>query len=504
MAKNEQFLTCSFMLRQPSAWKREALDFAFDEYTQATVAVLANAEQCLPDVVSDGKAIRKNKDTGEITVLEKYNAISVGGVLPSSGYWKDYTLSGSLRESIVSDVNSATASYIELCKIDEETSFPTAFTHVEGERVQALEAMRGVTDIDGDATWRKVKRDLEEAEGEQRAKLMRRPRATVRPITFTRSRDFELLMDSDLSRFFVLLPILPAGHELIKQPVKGDGSLIRVRDGKPFASSSRGGIIVPLEIGERNNDWHWQFFAFILPVLDGDAAIKSAKLIRTVEGRYKLNVSFNFRCPEPYEKQTYLGIDRGILYSMAYGVVDAGDGLIVDMGYFDDGLRSLQKKAGGNIKRRQQNAKRVTLRDYKKQAQDEILHLLINRIIEIAKEHKSSIVLEDLNVRVRGAFVRSRWSRLEQFILYKCKLEGVPVHGNIFAAKTSQICIHCGEDVIEHKRDGSPVECATCGKVEHADAAAGINIARRPLYRKKEWNKRGGYRGFHRSFSKVA
>lgn len=498
---NTQFLTCSFQLRQPSAWKQRALDYAFEEYTRSAATLLDIAQGKLEVIEEDGRVIRKDKKAGTDVVTDKFDAKSVGRVMPTSGQCPDFDLSGSMREAVVSDINAATASYMELMKIDDNTGFPTAFRHVEDERDAALESMRYEDSIQiGNMTWHQWERQVIELESDRRAALMRRPKSTVRPMTITRNRDFELLMDSNMSRFFVLLPILPNNHELIESAVVGDGTLICVRNGEPFKKKTKQSLLIPIEIGERNDQWHWQFTHFILPTLDGEASIKSAKLIKQADGRYKINVSFAFECQPEYKPETYLGIDRGVIFTMAYGIVSVEDGSIVEKDFFDDGLRSLQIDAGGRIKKRQQEAKRVTLKDYKRRAQEEILHRLVNKIIDIAIEHKSSIVLEDLNVKVAGSFVRSSWAKLEKIIRYKAKLDGVPVYGNIFAAKTSQICIHCGEDVIEHKRDGSPVVCGTCDRAEHADAAAGINIARRPMYRKKEWQKKGGYRGFYKSF----
>jgi IS605 OrfB family transposase len=152
------------------------------------------------------------------------------------------------------------------------------------------------------------------------------------------------------------------------------------------------------------------------------------------------------------------------------------------------------------VQAKQQRGQKVTMLDYRRKQQEAMMHKLVNHVIEVAIEHRSGIVTEDLSIHVRGKFVRSAWAKLEFILEYKCRLAGVPYLGKVFAAKTSQICIWCGEIV---ERNDRVVTCHACGAVEHSDDAAGVNIARRVMYRKKDWEKKGGYLAFHRSFSNL-
>ncbi|MCK4960807.1 MAG: transposase, partial [Planctomycetes bacterium] len=158
-------------------------------------------------------------------------------------------------------------------------------------------------------------------------------------------------------------------------------------------------------------------------------------------------------------------------------------------------------QASKRVQGKQQKGLEVTLRDYHRQEQEAIIHGLINDIIDLAKEHKAMIVTEDLDIRIRGKFYRSAWKKMYKFLEYKCRLAGVPLwRGGIWAAYSSQICIYCGELNKDRRRDGSPFMCPSCGAVYHSDEGAGVNIARRVLYRKVDWEGKGGYRAFHRSF----
>ena len=490
MAANKQFLTCSFQLHDPSARKKAVLDFAFEQYTLGASTLLEWAKLNMGLIKSEG---RKRKKDGEY--LDKWDGDSVRAVVPSSGAWS-MPIGSSVKEALIADVSASLASYLELRKTDANTGFPTAFVNVEEDRRSAYDFWCDGGNAD---EW-----DNLVTEDDLRAKAKRRSKSTVRPIAISRSRDFALLLKPDLSGLYAWLPILPADNGFLAEPLTCDGSLINIATGEPFVRKSKTAVLVPVELGIRNNDFHWQFNEFIVRAIDGQASIQSAKLIRldTQDGyKYKLNVSFAFVCPDVYKPDAYLGIDRGILFSVAYGVVDL-DGRIVAKGHYEDGLRQLQMDAGKRVQRKQEQSKGVTALDYKRKAIEEIIHKLVNHVVELAKQHRAAIVLEDLNVKVRGRFVKSAWKKIGQIIGYKANLAGVPVYGEVFAAYSSLICIHCGGKIIEHKRDGSPVVCSVCGSQEHADEAAGINIARRAMYRKRDWEGRGGYMAFHKSFSK--
>lgn len=491
-----QFLTCSFSLREPTKKKKEVLDYAFDQYTNGTTSLLDIARNNLSNIEEYGQ--KKNKK-GEPS--GKWDAQSIAKMLPSSGsLYVD--VAAEIKDAMCADASASLASYFELRKIDENTGFPSAFVDKKEQRNEALNHWGldySEDNHDKVASWF----DLE-SESNYKKLLIGRAKKTARPIYFSRSRSFAILMNPDDQTFYAWLPVLSGSNNFLEKPLTLDDRFINVASGLPVSQDpnvrtrSKSAILVPLEIDIDG----WQYERFILPTINKKASIKSAKLLRVnidCKERYLLNVSFEFECEDAYEPEAYLGIDRGILFTVAYGVVTT-DGRIIEKSHFDDGLRSFQLAVGKEIQRKSRKGQSVTAKDYKTKAKNEVLHTLVNYVIDLAIEHKAAIVLEDLNVQVSGSFVRSSWAKLEGYLRYKAVLAGVPIYGNVFAAKTSLICIHCGGDIIEHKRIGLPVICSECGKSEHADEAAGVNIARRALYRKREWQS---YREFHRSFSQA-
>jgi len=270
---------------------------------------------------------------------------------------------------------------------------------------------------------------------------------------------------------------------------------VRLDTGEVFKSNSKSAILVSLELGKNG----WQETKFLTPAQMGQASIKSAFLVKDErEGAYYLNVSFAFERPGQYRPQAYLGIDKGILFTAAYAVVGV-EGKVLDLGHFDDDLRELQIKHGRERERRARNGKIVTKRHYKRKAYENILHCLANDLIAKAQGAQAQIVVEDLNIQVRGSRVTSRFRKLDRILEYKCALAGVPFR-RVFAAYSSMICHKCGELM---DRDNRVVVCKHCGYHGHSDDNAAVNIARRAMYRKADWEGKGGYRAFHRSFENI-
>ena len=489
----EQFITCVFKLRQPSSRKQAVLDHVFEQYTLALTDLLTYCQDNIDEIRDTGRVVDKK---GQVT--DKYSQNSVTSVLPKPGDLS-VGISSVLKESLVRNTGAMVASYFELEKLGEDTGFPTSKDPSPQGWPNAL------------AEFALVGGDLED-EKASKHRLLRRAKDSVMPVHYDRSRDFYLLADRNRDRFFVWLKALPGKHELGENVIADQENLIDINTGEIFKRQSKAAVLLPLLVGRRNDDWHWQYHNFLDPLMKGQASVKSAKLIRQENGgkpEYFLHVSFSFACPDPYTPESYLGIDRGVFFSMAYGIVNS-EGAIIEMGHEADGFRHERVAAGKRVQDRQARGKPITARDYRQKHLDSILHALANTVIERALAHKSMIVLEDLNIQIRGKFYKSAWKKMHKILEYKCKLAGVPVwEEGVWAAYTSQICICCGEINPWRKRDGSPFKCQNpnCGDIYHSDEGAGVNIARRALYRKEEWggkkSKAGDWKAFHKSFANL-
>lgn len=457
------YLTCKFKLHNPSMRKRAVLNYALEQYTLAYQELLD---------IADRELIR-----AQGMYREHYTAKSIIPLLPRV----DAPIHCSLKDSLLQDVASNLASYFELAAADPRTSYPEARDPAPHADDAALDWFVQVGASADDYNI-------------ARARLLRQARGCYMPLTFCRcdvKRNFALLRNADKRQLLAVLYLLPHGHVLGQDIGATVGNLVRLDTGEVFASRSRLAILVPLEIGA--NGWHE--LKFLEPAANRQTRVKTAKL--TLEDdEYFLHVAFEFQTPEPYTPKAYLGVDMGIIHTAAYAVVDQV-GAVIKVAHFSDALRALQIKHGHAREVKARNGRQITRHDYHGKSYDAILHYIANTLIALAQEHQAQIVLEQLNVQVRGGRVVSRFRKLARILDYKCKLAGVPLR-NVFAAYSSEICHRCGSAML---REDRVVRCTYCGHSDHSDDNAAINIARRALYRKAEWEKRGGYRAFHRSFA---
>ncbi|MBD3260917.1 MAG: transposase [Candidatus Altiarchaeales archaeon] len=481
-----QFLTAVFKIHNPSSWRKKVLDKTIREYTANVKSLLFWAEANLEHLEQNG-----------VNKRGKYTARTLQQMLPPPA---QATMASALKAGLVSNVAMMLASYLSLKNSDSQdtTGFPKILEKNGLGYSLALDRFTKLY-LDNDVTT--SKEEAERVEDVARAELMRLSKNKSLPIHFCRSRDFTILVDIKQQRLFLYLKLTLSGDpDNLQTNIDGE-NLVDISTGEIFTKRSGVGVLFPLEVGKKG----WLYDQFIVPSVKQRAHPKAAKLIRKND-EYFLHVSFAFDCPDPYEPESYLGVDRGVFFTASYAVVDQ-TGAVIDKDRQPDGYRDAKITAGKRVQDKQRKGQRVTAKDYRGKYLDSFLHIITNRLVEVALQHQSMIVMENLNIRIRGKFYKSAWKKLHWIVEYKAKLAGVPIKkGGVWAAYTSKLCIHCGEIADRPERD--TVVCSYCGHTEHADEAAAVNIARRAMYRKKEWGgtdkKPGDWRAFHRSFANEA
>jgi len=502
--QKQAFITVSFRLRTPTRRKQELLDFAMQEYTSQVQRLLDWAHEHLDNIRTNGR-----------TSKGVYNADSIRPCLPTGTAWR-VPLSSSLKDGIFSDVCGMIASYLELESTDLLNNWPTAETVVTDEpRARALSAF-GTLDTVGRAGALRSGADIAEVadevallldrrrESDLAADMRRKAFVKERPLTYTRGRDFDLLITSDLKHPYIYLPLLPNDDKRTGITDFGQKNMLTLWSNDPDgvtpiqAGKKRNGLLLPLELGKRGGQFHWQFRKFLLAMLDGNGVPKSAKVIKR-RGHYYINVSVAFPAPAPYEPKGYMGITDNVLYNLTYAIVGK-TGELMQTHQSETGILDLKMDAQKQIRRKQQQGKAVSYLDYRTSAQDELLHLLINQMLQTAKTHGAGIAMMDTNgiySKRNEKKLKRLWTKAEFIIAYKCKMMGIPYRTGVFPAKAMGICIRCGGDC---SRQESNAVCAQCGASVPLGITKAVNIARRVMYRKSEWGTKGGYRGFHQSF----
>lgn len=498
-----KYLAGVFKLHNLSVRRKRILDHVLNQYTLAVDDLLKYAKDNLDIIKHDGLYHAIDKETGEIK-SEKYTEKSIAPLLPSPTTI-DADIASCIKEAMVKNVASILASHLELNRQDiQEAGFPACRDPYPEAWPNALDELI------------KVGNDLP-AENAARDKVLIVAKGSYMPVYFSRSRDFAILTNIDHTRFFIWLKLLAANSSLA-EPIRVNGNNLicisrcnKLKPGDIFSYQGKSGLLFPIQMGQRHDNWYWQYERFIKPLLIGDAVVKAAKLVKKC-GDYFLHVSIGFEVPSRYVHETYLGIDRGVMFCTAYGIIDK-KGSIINMGHSQDPFREIRIRAGKRIQDKQKRGLRITKKDYKQRELDGILHRLVNDLLDKAVEHRSMVVMEDLNIRNVGKFYKSAYEKLADILEYKAEFRGVPIYRRrndqgeyvpgIWPAYTSQLSICCGE-LSERSKDRSTLTCA-CGKAYHADESAGVNIARRAMYRAKDWGggkgKKGDYFAFHRSFA---
>ena len=218
---------------------------------------------------------------------------------------------------------------------------------------------------------------------------------------------------------------------------------------------------------------------------------KSGKIITKINQieihKDHIYICVSVKIPNIVESINVIGVDLNTTHHMAV-VSDIQSGKIWKL---DKQIMNMRKGYQTKRQKAQKCSNWRVLKDMRKREQNiarDNNHKLVNKIIDIAEETKSSIAIEDLtNIRINTVHKSNKktrratnswsFSQFRFFLEYKCKLRGINLHV-VEPAYTSQMCskcIHIGQ------RDKKMFHCHVCGHHDHADVNAGFNIARRAI-----------------------
>jgi IS605 OrfB family transposase len=323
------------------------------------------------------------------------------------------------------------------------------------------------------------------------------------PIEFTRNEIGRgcLLAFCD-GNYYLLVRLFSQDHRYCEKRVLNEG-VINCKTKERIEGKKYPGMILPLELGREFHESEYLTHG----------SIQSAKLVvkrheyphtnvkvsanqpvhfSAEDYDFYVHAAFEFT-PPIVETETFLGIDRGAAKIGAATLIDReGKPIKTNLDLEGTAFAAEMQRYEQQIKRLQQSGKQRSRKfSLRGKRADIILGEYANRIVSIAKENRSQIVIEAIKGVTMGRFLKqSQFTKLKQMLTYKAEREGLPAPVEVPAAYTSQTCARCGhKDAANRpKKDaaGKAIQdvflCMACGHEANADSNASLIIALRGLH----------------------
>ncbi len=214
------------------------------------------------------------------------------------------------------------------------------------------------------------------------------------------------------------------------------------------------------------------------------ATCKGETDLAYVKGQFYLLAVCDVEAPTPLDVAGTLGVDLGVTNIAVDSDGDVYSGTpIKGVRYRHRRLRTkLQQKGTLGARRRLRK-----LAGQEHRFATHTNHVIAKRLAQAAERTKRQIALEELKhiqTRVRARKeqrpVLKSWAfhQLQQFVLYKARLRGVPVHF-VDPRNTSRTCPACGHCAKENRKTQAHFLCTSCGYAGNADVIPAWNISRR-------------------------
>jgi len=441
------FKTAVFILHNPSRWKIEALEAAGQRY-RATMQELLDLF-----AVEHGRILEQVGD-------KKLTARRLADSL-SKSYGGDHKSPRPIFDGALEKAASMIQSYLALKEVDDRTNYPRV-SDTEQDYFNALDNFIQ-TAIEDDRTFIDMQSEI--------ARLVKQTKLVV---SYCRSRDFPLIRKVNNGKYYAFLP-LGTTKKLLAKCDKGE--FVWATTGEVFNEKRKEAVIFPLSFGE----WHEkEFWTKGQP--------KTAEVLK-IDSRYELYVSFEIPESEKVQTETFLGVDRGLINLVAPAVVDKDGKPVYSEIYSGKTLSTVIKEEVHKQRIGQKQGKKL-FGHKRKNVSENICHVLTNRIVEIAKNYSSQVVMEYLG-NLQGSYAKKyqQYSRIQKLLEYKLPLAGLPKPIYRGAAWTSQTCHKCGHiDPQNRGKDDNrdKFKCQNCGHENNADINASINIARKGIWKKEK------------------
>ena len=511
------FKTARFKVHNPSRHKSTMLWYAMTRYHETLKDVLEKT-LAIPDLLEQVSELDKKEKLRP----NKYTlAKLVRTIVP-----KNTGLASTVRDYLIGDASAMLMSHLnKVYKGANESNPPTVSSLAAMTDEEFRRAYSNFTDPEAKLIIKpqhqeKIDKAMEQGEprvAERLSKIyanwaisraagqvLRKLEGTLpHPIEFTHT-EFKrgcLLAFCD-GKYYALIRLFADKHRYKQKNFLNSG-FIDCKTKESLGGKEYPGLILPLELGREFHEREYLTHG----------SIQSAKLLvkRRVYSNsqtkapdskpttfnaedydFYIHAAFEFQ-PTKVETETFLGIDRGAAINLQGKLLETnldleGSAFASEMRRFDEQIKRIQKTG-------KQRSRKFSIRG--KRA-DIILGEYANRIVAIAKQYRSQIVIEAIRGVTMGRFLKqSQFTKLKQMLTYKAEREGLPAPVEVPAAYTSQTCARCGhKDAANRpKKDaaGKAIQdvflCMACGHKANADSNASLIIALRGMHQKENGGK---------------
>ena len=236
---------------------------------------------------------------------------------------------------------------------------------------------------------------------------------------------------------------------------------------------------IPLEIHQASHQ------EILDKIISSEAKQGSLKLWKSKKGIWYCLLSVSMDVPDAKKVNQWIGADRGQNHLC---VASLPDGMAKFWTFGN--IRQIRRKYQKQRKSLQKAHKLKTLKRLESKERGTITHInhvISKQLVQLAVDFDCGIRLEDLsNIRKTSkqrkknksdaGINRDFWCyfQLENFILYKAQLAGIPVE-KVPAPYTSKSCCNCGSI---NNRNKHSYKCKRCNAKYHADWGASQNIGK--------------------------
>ncbi len=300
----------------------------------------------------------------------------------------------------------------------------------------------------------------------------------LRPIYFCRydtKRCFSLLWDSNKDKFFAKLFLMNSVNGRERESLNFSRTLTYISDNSDTlkAMKKETFIIAPLSFGK------WQL-DMLRKAVEVPEILRTARLI-IKKNEYYLGLSIDLPEEEKIQTETYLGVCRGIDNSVNYTVTDNRGSMQLN------GCLDLDKYSNAAEKSRN-------------------IHILANRIVELAHKYKSMTVLQNLTERgdklswndgvelVKPVMGCKQYNELARLLQYRLPQRGLPEPAVVSSVDIFHRCSICGCNTKKNRFSKNMFICTACGASSKLDSLGSLNLSAKLIKYKSSPLKLKAYR----------